>query len=497
MAKTTLETETKYDVGDDVSLPDLSMVPGVARIEERPTMTLLATYFDTPDLALARAGITLRRRTGGHDDGWHLKLPDHGGRQEIHLPLSRAARRPPLALRRIVLGVTGGVDVDRVLDLVSERRELLLREEDDTMVAVVCDDRVTATRPGPDGDLEEGWREWEVEAHGAPGKTLKRLGAALRDAGARPSPHPSKPARALALPSAAAAEPPMAVPKKATARDVLQPQVTQAVVDLRSLDPLVRANTPDAVHQMRILCRRLRGIATTFSRELDDSAASVAAEVKWLGRVLGRARDLEVLQEHLDTMLADLPPELNRGGLARWVDTRLRQSHRTALEGMVAEMSTDRYVTLLSALDSWAVSAPWSSDGDKPAGKALDRALSRSWADLEGAIKAARKARGTEEHESRLHEVRKAAKRVRYAVDAVTPAGISGAKRMGRTAKSIHRVLGHHQDAVVAADALRELAVAAHAEGRDAFALGVVHARCHAAADEHRREFDRLWKRAR
>ncbi|WP_242418751.1 CYTH domain-containing protein, partial [Frankia sp. CpI1-P] len=39
------------------------------------TVTLDAVYYDSDDLRLARNQITLRRRTGGHDAGWHLKLP--------------------------------------------------------------------------------------------------------------------------------------------------------------------------------------------------------------------------------------------------------------------------------------------------------------------------------------------------------------------------------------------------------------------------------------
>ena len=47
-----------------------------------------ATYFDTEDLDLNRHKITLRRRVGGDDEGWHLKLPVRKDtRQELHAPL--------------------------------------------------------------------------------------------------------------------------------------------------------------------------------------------------------------------------------------------------------------------------------------------------------------------------------------------------------------------------------------------------------------------------
>jgi inorganic triphosphatase YgiF len=70
-----LEIERKYAVGADFMLPDLSMVPGVAAVTGPDTYHLTAVYQDTPGLDLAAARITLRRRTGGTDAGWHLKLP--------------------------------------------------------------------------------------------------------------------------------------------------------------------------------------------------------------------------------------------------------------------------------------------------------------------------------------------------------------------------------------------------------------------------------------
>src|ERR1700755_2556116 len=105
MASQQREVEQKYDVGEAATLPSLDDLPGVACIGGPHTFHLEAHYFDTEDLALGRRGITLRRRTGGEGDGWHLKIPVKGARQEIHAPLGRAAHVPPIALRRIVHGV--------------------------------------------------------------------------------------------------------------------------------------------------------------------------------------------------------------------------------------------------------------------------------------------------------------------------------------------------------------------------------------------------------
>ncbi|MGH3813714.1 MAG: CYTH domain-containing protein, partial [Pseudonocardiaceae bacterium] len=93
MASAHREVERKYEPGEDVSLPALGDLPGVAEVAQPVSIELEAVYFDTSDLALAGAGITVRRRTGGDDEGWHLKLPaGDGSRDEVRVPLGRAKR---------------------------------------------------------------------------------------------------------------------------------------------------------------------------------------------------------------------------------------------------------------------------------------------------------------------------------------------------------------------------------------------------------------------
>ena len=73
-------------------LPDLRRPRGrVSRAKRQVLRNLSAVYHDTDDLRLARWEVTLRRRQGGVDEGWHLQLPvesQPGIREEVHLPLT-------------------------------------------------------------------------------------------------------------------------------------------------------------------------------------------------------------------------------------------------------------------------------------------------------------------------------------------------------------------------------------------------------------------------
>src|SRR5689334_11276126 len=96
------EIELKFDADDGFALPDLRDLPGVADVSPPQVHALEAVYYDTADYRLAANRHTLRRRTGGHDAGWHLKRPRSDGfRDELQEPLGDEGEVPP-ALRRFV-----------------------------------------------------------------------------------------------------------------------------------------------------------------------------------------------------------------------------------------------------------------------------------------------------------------------------------------------------------------------------------------------------------
>ena len=199
-----LETEQKYDADADFVLPKLGSLPELSgmRPADPKRIYLSATYFDTEDLDLIRHKVTLRRRVGGDDEGWHLKLPVRKDtRQELHVPLHEGGDGSvPARLAAQVEDITAGRRLRPVAILDTERTVVRLPGPPGDALVEVADDLVTAIRFGQPDSEPMRWREIEVEALSPePGAVslLERVGAMLREAGARPSASGSKLARVL------------------------------------------------------------------------------------------------------------------------------------------------------------------------------------------------------------------------------------------------------------------------------------------------------------
>lgn len=200
-----LEIERKYAVGAGFVVPDLSAVPGVAAVTGPDTYHLTAVYLDTPGMDLAAAHITLRRRTGGTDAGWHLKLPAGGeARREVHAPLGPGGEPVPDELSSLVAECIHGQPLRPIARLQTTRTVRRLTDAEGQVLAEVADDEVTGSLPDQDrGDTgappgpaawrtATAWREVEIELARGPAGLLDEAGRLLLQAGARLSPAASK-----------------------------------------------------------------------------------------------------------------------------------------------------------------------------------------------------------------------------------------------------------------------------------------------------------------
>lgn len=498
MAETKREIERKYEAtGDDVRLPDLTKAAGVTSVVDKGVAELDAVYYDTPDLRLAADSLTLRRRTGGDDAGWHLKFPVSTGiRDELRAPLSPDVPRTLAALLRSRVRDTPLTPVVRLL---SSRHVRHLLDEDGTLLAEVSVDAVRAERLSPASGATAAWTEVEVElADDVDPALLDRVEKRLRKTGLRPSHSASKLARALAetAPDAPAVEKTPATDRTTAGDHVLGYLRAQrdALVDL---DPAVRRDLPDSVHQMRVATRRLRSAFKSYGKVLDRTVTDpVGEELKWLAGELGVDRDQEVLTERLQSRIAALPRPLLlgpvRGRLRIWSVARRSGSRRKTL----AVLDSKRYLALLDTLDALLEGPPLRPAARRPVAQVVPKAVLKDYERLAGRIAHALELGPGGPRDLAMHEARKAAKRARYAAEAAEPALGAPAKKFAKKMKAVQKVLGDHQDSVVAREALRGLAVQAHLAGESSFTWGLLYGQEVAAAADRERELPEVWRKA-
>ncbi|HOZ58930.1 MAG TPA: CYTH and CHAD domain-containing protein [Nakamurella multipartita] len=491
-----LEIERKYDAAADLPWVDLSSLPGVGSLADPAVKHLDATYFDTASLALTRAGITLRRRTGGSDAGWHLKVPAAAGaRTEFGEPL-KGHETPPAALLDRVRVHVRDHDLHPVARLESRRTVHRLLDPNGTVLAEAVDDVVRASATGPDGSADvSDWREWEVELVDGSDALMDAADAVIRAAGATASRWPSKLARALhgRLASRPAAPEFAGLSPKSPARDVVLAHLAEQVGVIVARDPLVRTDEPDAVHKMRVATRRLRSALATFRPLLDRTVTdSLRDELKWIAGELGGARDAEVLRERLLAEIAAEPDELVLGPIASRIGTDLQLQHKKAHDELLVALDSDRYFRLLDRLDESIADPPFTKAADRKAGKVLTVCVRKAYRRVTRLVQAGEPADHAHRDEW-YHEIRKAAKRLRYAGESVAPAFGEPALVLAARAEALQEALGEHQDSVVARAALRELGVRLHLDGDNAFTLGRLHALEQVRGEKALGEFAQDW----
>ncbi|MGZ4531311.1 MAG: CYTH and CHAD domain-containing protein [Mycobacteriaceae bacterium] len=470
------ETERKFDAHPDTPLPDLTCIKGVVTFTEPVETTLEATYFDTTDLRLAARGITLRCRTGGLNPGWDLKVPvGDSERIEFRLPLEEAVGGVPEPLLREVRAIIRDRDLAPVAIVRTTRRERCLLDAVGNVLAEVADDTVHAQRlVGPAVELPR-WREVEVElAHGDKA-LLDAVTARLESAGITRSRASSKLHRVLDELASRRQTPTLG--KRATAGEAFLAYTCQQVDLLISWDPPARRDEPDAVHQMRVATRRLRSALATYRPLLmRDRTDPLRDELKWLGLMLGSARDAEVLRDRLRDLVAAQPPQLILGPVPDRIELEMGQRYTAARSHLLPTLDDARYLRLLDTLEDLVTHPAFAERAHRLAQREQPRLVARACRRVDRAAAAADVAHDDNERDRHLHEVRKAAKRARYAAESAAPVCGKPARRLAKRMEAVAEVLGNNQDSVIARDALLESATSAHAAGESAFTYGLMYA---------------------
>jgi CHAD domain-containing protein len=496
-----IEQEAKFYTDLNAALPDLRQVVGA--VVRLPEQSLRTTYFDTSDFRLWRRRLTLRHRIGEESETgiWTLKLPEgHPGavlnRTELTWPGAREIL-PEDALR-ILKGVVRRSALVPIAELASERVRFGLYDAKGRPLGEVDDDRVTVVGGRRDGRR---FREVEVEFTGAPAKVVEAVLKKFAKAGVRPGKAP-KLARALDLP------PPTKggagrLGRHARLGQVVQASLTDGLDQILDHDYRLRIDPSDLqphdVHQARVATRRLRSDLKTFGSTLDPVwLGHTRAELKWLGELLGRVRDRDVLAGHLDSHL-DTGLPAGTGELAAGLAKQRRQAGRELGEAL----DTDRYRTLLDRLDAASQLPPFSAgtatkkkrsparhpEADNRARAAIPPLVGSRWRALRKKVRKA----GRRPSDAELHRIRIEAKQLRYAAEAAAPVIGRPAVRTAARAERLQTVLGDFHDAVTAEAWLREQAV--HATRAASFVAGMLAAEQIRRQQTLRRRWRSSWRR--
>lgn len=477
-----VERERKYAVDPVIGTGELAVaLDGNGTVPKGCGAVLLATYFDTRRHDLAGRGITLRRRQGGGDAGWHLKVPaGPDERTEYWLPLAAGGEEAvPGDLTALVARYVGRRSLLPVAVVRTARSVLDLAGPAGEPVAEVADDRVVGVRVA-DGALVA-FREVEVEARTADPGALDELEDRLVRLGADRSGFPSKLARLLS------AEAPLG------AGDPVLDRLAAQVGELLRHEAGARSGDAEAIHDLRVAIRRLRSCLRSYKGAFAGGATEpLLAALAEAGSVVGAARDAGVLAARLEADLEEVPSVNVLGPVRAVLRARTARELSHSLRDLQAYLDGPGYRALLEQLVTF-VTAPRLAPVRRR--RAYYRAcLARERRRVARRVAAAASRTGPQ-HDTALHEARKALKRARYAAEVAAPVLGKKARRMARGATKLQDLLGEHHDAVVARDRLREEGARAGVRpGENGFTFGELHAREDVRAAAAARRFAKRWR---
>jgi CHAD domain-containing protein len=504
-----IEVERRFVVDDDAELPAFESLAPSLRVGSVETVDLDAIHYDTSDYRLARTGAALRLRLGGKDSEWRLRLPGKSAGTRIELrrpapPLDAASLllEPPAVpeeLSDLTLARTGGRKLQPIVRLTTRRTRTVLVGPESRPLAEVDEDEVGAFLNGR-SEPHDRWKELEIELLEGSPRELAKISRELERSGGRPAEHHSKFARAIGV---AAGNPLVAEPRPSkSAADsvgwVFTRRWHDLVLEIIERDVGVRLGDTEAVHRMRIAIRRLRSALRTFTPVLDkESARWLREELGWLGSVLGPLRDTDVLRSQLERLLDTLPPCEVIGPVRDEIDRHFAEARQQALAAALVAMRSDRYLTLLNVLRAVSAAPPTRPKAKRTLHSAAPWLLRRDLERVARRFEAAQALEAGTQRERALHEVRKAAKGMRYAAEAFEPFLGRAATRIAKRFEAIHELLGAGQDAVVARAVLRELGAGMGAHpGHNGYTYGLLAGLEERRFNDAASELPELWESA-
>lgn len=460
------EVEAKLLAPRPTTLTAIARLRELAGYTLRPlaTQRLHTVYLDCAGLVLTRNGLALRARQHGRH--WEMTVKWQGEvdgdvhrRPELTVPL---VARPQGSftiddpeVRRHLAGYLAGRPLQVVLisDIVRRRLALVAPDaaDDAPPLAEIALDRVHLHRDK--NEAEERYCEVEIEAIRGNVDDVRAASAALREALQLQPSTLTKFARGMQMlhgVGALAVDDTELGPADSIA-SAARKVTAAALVCLRRADPPCRSGEdPEAVHDMRVVIRRLRAAMKTLAPGFAPRwSATTRAELKWLAQQLGTVRDLDV---HVQRVLAfaDVAPPSLRASVMDLVQ-RGEATRPACQRAVAAVFESLRYQKLLLRLEDFATGhrgAPAASTGRQPAGEIAAQAIHRAYR----RVRRCGKGLGQRPRPEALHELRIRAKRARYALELYVGLVGKPARRAAKRLAAMQEHLGTYNDAVVGAD---------------------------------------------
>src|SRR5215212_10058310 len=355
------EVELKLSVAP-TAIEDLLAYPLLAKARAAPNQggALRATYFDTDDQDLRRAGFALRiRRHGGRFIQTLKAERDAPGlvldRHEWETPLDGQAldwsALEQTALAPLIRDKGLEQRLKPLFSVHTDRRAFLIDRKRARIELVL--DRVEIAA----GEQTARFGEIELEVKRGTGIGLFDLALELAAAAPVRLSLATKSARGYALldsepPAAVKAEPIRLAPGQ-TGAEAFQAIARSCLAQAVANEALVREHRlAAAVHQFRVGLRRLRAAASLFSGLVsDEESRAIRAELRWMNHSTGEVRDHDVLMARMRDAPGHEPAlaaaearreELYDGLLARLDEPRFRRG----LLATAAWIETGRWLTL-------------------------------------------------------------------------------------------------------------------------------------------------------
>ena len=464
------------------------------------TPTLVATgakrlsdvYFDTADWRIGRAGCVVRVRRVGQKFTATLKdlvEGDEGLRRRLELnePLVGPAlpRTGIGPVTRRVLALAGS-HVPRPILEVRTRRRAFAMTLDDEQVGELALDETTIAVPGQRQPLRLLRVEVEVRAEAV--NRLEGFVARLREECRLRPAALSKFEAGLLAAGAEIPGPvelgPSAIDEHSTLAEIAFAVLRRDAAAVFAHEPGTRlGEDPEELHQMRVATRRLRAALAMFADVLPLRAGHLLAEVGWLARELGEVRDLDVQLGQTREWRQECAAA-DRAGLAELSES-LEASQQRARIALLAALDSRRYDRLVAALVQMLTASP-SRRSARCRTLGVVGLPELVAAHQRACAKAAARARRSGVAAD-FHRLRIRCKRLRYALEFSADCYQGATKRFTKVLAALQGELGDMQDAEVAAEQLRAIALSGSGELslEAVFAVGGI-------AERYRRESERL-----